>query len=196
MNAGDDLLEGKPTKPVRVSSPSRLHFGLLRFRADQPGERSFGGLGMMISDPQVSVEVELSKKWLAKGPHAERALEYAQLTATHLGFEDCFVIRVLDAPAQHVGLGLGTQLALCTSAVVYRAGGVADPAADALAKITGRGNRSAVGAYGFERGGLIFENGFVDQNELGEFVERAEVPEDWRVVLITLPTKKAIHGLA
>lgn len=150
----------------------------------------------MVAEPRVSVQAERSGEWTAEGAHAERALKYAKLTAEHLKDRSPLAIRVLEAPPQHVGLGLGTQLALCTCAAVHQVNGRADQSSVALAEITGRGNRSAVGAYGFERGGLILENGFLQQNQLGEFVERVELPAAWQTVLITLPTNQAIHGIA
>lgn len=196
MSVENLATDGKPTKPVRVISPCRLHFGLLRFRAKQPGERSFGGLGMMVAEPRVSVQAERSGEWTAEGPHAERALKYAKLTAEHLKDRSPLEIQVLAAPPQHVGLGLGTQLALCTAAAVHQALGRAEPATDVLSEITGRGSRSAVGAYGFERGGLILENGSVEQGSLGEFVAGVVFPDAWRVLLITLPTTSGVHGTA
>jgi predicted sugar kinase len=57
----------------------------------------------------------------------------------------------------------------------------------------GRGQRSAVGTYGFRDGGLIVEDGKTTQESLGVLRERVALPRSWRVVLVRLA---GISGLA
>src|SRR5262249_50227735 len=58
-----------------------------------------------------------------------------------------------------VGLGVGTSLGLAVArALAAETGRPGLPAAD-LARRVGRGERSAVGVHGFDRGGLIVEAG-------------------------------------
>ena len=72
----------------RVESPSRLHFGLFNFGAEEmwanadgtyavPARR-FGGVGLMIDEPAVAVVIEPARGWSAVGPSAVRALDFAQ----------------------------------------------------------------------------------------------------------------------
>jgi predicted sugar kinase len=68
-------------------------------------------------------------------------------------------IEVLSAPPQHVGLGVGTQLALAVAAGLNASCGFAAMTPAELAACMGRGQRSAVGSYGFYHGGLIIEDG-------------------------------------
>jgi hypothetical protein len=61
---------------VTISTPSRLHFGLLRF--EQAEGPSFGGLGMMIAEPRCVVRLITSNEWRASGPDANRAVAFAK----------------------------------------------------------------------------------------------------------------------
>ncbi|MCA9232643.1 MAG: hypothetical protein KDA57_18480, partial [Planctomycetales bacterium] len=179
---------------VRVSAPSRLHFGLLRF-AQQAG-LSFGGLGMTIREPRTIVELQLAPEWQAAGPLAERALAFAkravQSCETYL--DSAFHIRVCKAPPPHSGLGTGTQLALAVARGVREL--LQLPALDAagLAACVGRGKRSAVGSHGFLQGGLIWETGRPAAASLGVLARRVEIPAHWRVLLCSLPQQPGLHG--
>jgi beta-RFAP synthase len=56
--------------------------------------------------------------------------------------------------------------------------------AEELARSTGRGMRSAVGTHGFAHGGLVVDGGKRAGDSLGNIVRRANVPADWRIVLV------------
>lgn len=168
---------------VTVAAPARLHLGLIRPTAVNSGERRFGGVGLMLNAPAVRVRVEHSAEWVSEGPHAGRALEAARAVAGGTG---PLRVTVEDAPPAHIGLGSGTQLDLAAgraAATLLRR----DIPTPALARILGRGRRSAVGVHGFDRGGLIVEAGKPNAEELGTLVGAFSLPEPWRVVLL-LPT--------
>jgi predicted sugar kinase len=174
------------TLAVEVRTPARLHLGMLSFGCDDA--RSFGGVGVMIDRPGFHLRVRRHARLEAKGPHAERAIEFARACAASWGLTDAGCgIEVLTAPRGHVGLGSGTQLGLAVAAAMrHLFQGVASdddlPEAPAhpaqsdvepgdhdwlfdtrdaidLARAVGRGRRSCVGVYGFSRGGLIVEAG-------------------------------------
>ncbi len=67
------------------------------------------------------------------------------------------------------------------------------PAAE-LARLAGRGGRSAVGVYGFECGGFVVDGGKRDPEALAPLVARADVPPEWRFVLLTPPGPAEWHG--
>jgi len=168
-----------------VITGSRLHFGLLR-PPPVGGRRGFGGCGLMVEAPAVSVAVEPAADWSAAGPAADRALAVARRVAAGRPHR----IVVESCPPEHVGLGAGTQLSLA----VARAVAEADvPTAD-LARLTGRGGRSAIGLHGFERGGFLVDGGKRDDGDLAPLVARAEFPPEWRVVLIRPPGPADWHG--
>jgi predicted sugar kinase len=169
---------------VEVRTPARLHLGMMSFGV--PTTRAFGGVGVMVDRPGVHVRLRRAERFEARGPHAERAIRFAQACGQGWGLVDegC-AIEVLAAPRSHVGLGSGTQLGLAIAAgmrhLFRRVGDDAPPSVphpteqpprasdhewlfdmgDALelARLVGRGRRSCVGVYGFSRGGLIVEAG-------------------------------------
>src|SRR5215207_1822870 len=62
---------------TRVTTGSRLHFGLLR-PPPAGGGRGFGGCGLMVEAPAVRVAVGPARDWSAAGPLADRALAVAR----------------------------------------------------------------------------------------------------------------------
>ena len=63
-----------------------------------------------------------------------------------------------------------------------------------LARCTGRGERSAVGTYGFVHGGLIVDGGKEDGQLLGSLRTQVVIPSDWRVVLIRSSAEAGLSG--
>ncbi|RLT12751.1 MAG: hypothetical protein DWI25_08740 [Planctomycetota bacterium] len=166
---------------VEVRTPARLHLGMLSFGV--PAVRSFGGVGVMVDRPGVQIRLKRADQFVARGPLAERTIEFAKRAARawNLTEKAACAIEVLATPRAHVGLGSGTQMALAVAAGMRRLFISADgasaeehgseihptdnewlfdtPDALDLAKAVGRGRRSCVGVYGFSRGGLIIEAG-------------------------------------
>lgn len=182
------------TASLRITAPSRLHFGLLRF--SQESGPSYGGLGMMINRPQVVVELSAAEHWSVSGPFSERALELTRrsLEACAPATIPAVKVDVRAAPAPHSGLGSGTQLALAIAAGVRQLCQSPPLEIDRLVASVGRGGRSAVGSHGFQRGGLIWEEGRLPGEPLGKLKRRVETPTDWRIVLITMPHSEGLSG--
>jgi beta-ribofuranosylaminobenzene 5'-phosphate synthase len=187
---------------VRVRTGSRLHFGLLNVpsnetaEAAKAGARHFGGVGMMVATPGVSLVSEMASAWSAEGPLAERALSFARRLAQalprasippqHLTIEAC-------AP-EHQGLGTGTQLGLAVARAVTVAAGLGHLTPVELARLVGRGRRSALGIHGFAHGGLLVEAGKRRPDDISPLVANLPVPESWRVVLVQPPGEQGLHG--
>jgi beta-RFAP synthase len=185
-----------PSPTIHVSAPSRLHFGLLRLPAvsDGPRTRHFGSVGLMIEQPGVHVSVEPALEWSAAGPLAERALAFAQQAVQALADgKPAFAIRVVRAPQEHIGLGVGTQLGLAVSRAVSRALGH-DLRAVELAALAGRGERSGIGVHGFEHGGFLIDGGRKTRTGLAPLIARQAFPEDWRVLLVLPRRVQGVHG--
>jgi beta-ribofuranosylaminobenzene 5'-phosphate synthase len=174
---------------VRVQSGSRLHFGFLNLSLAR--ERIYGGLGVAIERPVVSVSAERADELRCEDADAE---SYARLSVDALGVPGADVA-VESGPPRHAGLGSGTQLALATYAAVARAYD-RDPDVRAAAPALDRGGRSGVGVAAFERGGFAIDAGHprarftTDRPPRGEWSVppvsvRHDVPEDWRFVLLT-----------
>jgi len=193
---------------TRVVAPSRLHFGLLSLPADGPEHwagvdggrglplRHFGGVGLMVDRPGLAVRVEPADDWAAAGPLASRAIDFAQRFVTTLPESErrTFRVTVEHAPAEHTGLGVGTQLALAVAKGLAIATGHASRPATELAVRVGRGERSAIGVHGFDRGGLIVEGGKLAGELVSPLVGRFEFPAEWAVLLFAPPGATSWHG--
>lgn len=184
---------------IRVTTPSRLHFGLLSVAADDAPwpdrhgrptlpPRRFGGVGLMVESPGVRLTARAAPAWSADGPLAGRALAFARRIADQLRAErgtefPARHLHVEYAAPEHAGLGTGTQLGLAVGRALAEGWGL-HLGPPALARLAGRGLRSAVGVHGFERGGFLVEAGKRDPGELAPLVARAPFPEAWRVILV------------
>ena len=67
---GLDLAHGTPMTPLRIRTPSRLHFGLLGWGPRRA--RQFGGVGLMIEAPGLELTAEPAPDWSFAGPLADR----------------------------------------------------------------------------------------------------------------------------
>jgi beta-RFAP synthase len=185
---------------THVEVPSRLHFGLLSLPVggehwdDGLPRRQFGGVGLMIDSPQVAVSASPARGWSARGPSARRALEFGRRFAATLPEALAFAIDVEAAPEEHTGLGSGTALALAVAKAIALETGHGDWPATELAPRVGRGERSAVGIHGFDRGGLIVEAGKLPNELVAPLAGSYEFPSEWRIVLARPAGVASWHG--
>ena len=186
---------------VNVQSASRLHFGLLNPGAETEARiaRQFGGVGLMVHRPGLRLQVRAASSWSATGPLAQRALafarQFAQSTREEEGERDLPPrhLHIEQAAPEHAGLGTGTQLGLSVARALAASWGLSRDL-PTLGRRVGRGLRSALGAHGFEQGGLLVESGKADPNRLAPLVCRHDFPQDWHLLLI-LPTGEESAGL-
>lgn len=182
---------------VELEAGSRLHFGLLSF--GQSGVRPFGGVGVMVDRPTLRLRVESADRFETVGPAVARVMEFAERlrTAWNIPQLPACRLEVVEAPPAHVGFGTGTQLALAVAAAVGRWMGRDMPAADILASWVGRGERSAIGSWGFQLGGLLIEGGHEPapgRSTVSPLLSRLSLPETWRWVLITPHRTQGLSG--
>ena len=182
---------------TRVTAPSRLHFGLLNVpTAGSPREeRRFGGIGLMIDQPGTIVSVQPADTWRFEGPLASRAQVFAHrlLASTGLPIPPLQVL-VKRCPEEHAGLGVGTQLGLAVAKAIAVESGLSVLDATDLAVLIDRGERSAVGVHGFDRGGLIVEPGKRESESLSPLLSCIRLPEDWRVAVFVPRGGPSWHG--
>jgi beta-ribofuranosylaminobenzene 5'-phosphate synthase len=177
---------------VRVTAPSRLHFGLWSLGGTDG--RQFGGVGATVERPQLRLTIEPAVAFETAGAHAQRTLEFARRWAEFHGLAlPCCRIHMHEVMAEHAGLGSGTQLALSVAAGLNAFCGLPSQTPQELATSVGRGLRSAVGTYGFVFGGLIVEQGKLPGEPISPLHCRIDLPSHWRFVLI-LP--RGLSGLA
>ena len=182
------------SRRVRVTAPSRLHFGLLSF--GQSCERQFGGVGVMLDSPGLEIEFAPAESFAATGPLAARAAEFAHRVCRYLQHEPFPAqVHIRRAPPDHVGLGTGTQLGMSVAAGLHALWNL-EATTEQLAASVERGERSAIGVHGFRLGGLIVEAGKGPGESLGPLVARVALPETWRFVLLRPQHPAGISGHA
>jgi len=181
---------------IRIRTPSRLHFGLLGW--GPLASRQFGGVGLMIDAPGIELIAEPASSWTVEGPLAIRIeplvtqlRERMRQTGVTLSPAR---IRIVRAPREHVGLGVGTQLSLAAARVVLKLAGVTEPSVDQLARLTGRGYRSGIGLHGFQQGGLIVDGGRKRETEIPPLLARVPFPEDWSILIVQPRGLSGLHG--
>ncbi len=195
--------KGAPKVVIRTGS--RLHFGF--FSVNQPTERHFGGIGLMIDSPGVELTaspLEAGERDLARlgedstatRDDLERILKSAAMfreSRTDVDVPTCQFTLQTAIPS-HRGLGSGTQLGLAVGrALSVLCDEPLTPTTD-VARRVGRGARSAVGIYGFEHGGFIVDGGSKDSRQIGELSQRCEFPDNWRFVLVWPPDRAGLSG--
>jgi beta-RFAP synthase len=183
-----------------VQACGRLHFGLLNPGGGDANARRFGGVGLMIERPGLRLQIRESSAWSATGPLDERALLFAQRFTENSrreeGIDDGppYSLRIERAMPEHAGLGSGTQLGLAVARALAVSRSLRCDLAT-LARRVGRGVRSALGAHGFEQGGLLVESGKSAPDRLAPLVARLAFPESWRLVLVLPTTTEGTAGL-
>jgi beta-ribofuranosylaminobenzene 5'-phosphate synthase len=152
-------------------------------RADRP---QFGGVGVMVGTPGVELTISPAAHFSVEGDRAERVGAFVKAAAAAWGITAAPSCRiVVRSPQDHTGLGVGTQLGLAAAAGLRAFLGLPSIPVELLAESVGRGGRSAVGMYGFERGGLIVEEGRRPaEASSSRLVEQVPIPESWRFVLV------------
>jgi beta-RFAP synthase len=179
---------------ILVTAPSRLHFGLLSF--GNPDVRQFGGVGVMIDRPGLTLRLQAAETFETAGPMQDRLRDAALqwLDSSNEVKELRCKVELTSAPRLHAGLGVGTQLALAVATGLNAFHRLATPAAEDLATSVGRGLRSAVGTYGFVAGGLIAERGKLHAETISPLLERVPLPSQWRFVLVSPPGSVGLSG--
>jgi beta-RFAP synthase len=181
---------------VQVTAPCRLHFGLLAF--GRSAGRQFGGVGVMVDHPAIVLQVTAADRLQAIGPAAARAVQFAREWArfSNMAEQPGCLLDVQHAAEQHSGLGVGTQLGLSVAAALNAWYGLPQATPAQLAISVGRGQRSAVGSYGFAQGGLIVERGKLPGEPIAPLDCRLDLPDGWRFVLIQRRSARGLFGAA
>lgn len=169
---------------ITITAPSRLHFGL--YNLGGGAGRQFGGLGLMIEEPHLQLQIEQAGEFHCEGPLSHRVRVFTERWASFHRLPELprCKLRVLAAPREHTGLGVGTQLAMSVAAGLNAFARLPSQTPVELAASVGRGQRSAVGAYGFALGGLIAERGKLPGEPVSPLDCHLDLPEAWRVVLV------------
>lgn len=179
---------------VSIETGSRLHFGLI----DPVGSsgRLYAGAGVMVENPGIRLAAELSAdgdRIAAEGQITGRVENFIDRFRKCTGCNAHFNIEIASCPADHLGLGTGTQLGMAISTACSSLLGL-DGGIEAVAGRTGRGRRSAIGVHGFERGGFLVDGGKTDGQGLSTLRARIELPQAWHFILLAAPGYRGLSG--
>ena len=206
---------------IEVATGCRLHFGLLEIYPE--AENCFGGLGIMLEDPQLKVivdplEIEETSSTAndtlptsANTSEFDFKLEELIQRRSRWKPNEKFLpnVKIKQPLPMHCGLGAGTQMA-CAIACALEA--VAQSrlceeydaqslqclgvSMDWLVKFTGRGKRSAIGLKGFLEGGVILDRGYspLSGSERMVHADSVQPPSDWRVVMVRPVNNPSVFG--
>lgn len=192
---------------VILSAPSRLHLGLFPGPAGQAGY--FGGAGIMLTHPRTTIRFHPAAERKVHGVRAARAAAFVDrwLSAEPQAARS-FDLNVIEAPAEHVGLGSGTQLALTigvglqlflhteSDRVAHLVNRISEVDILDVALKLGRAGRTVIGTRGFQLGGMIADWGRDPRCPQQENFQRLAFPADWPILLVTLPLTPGLHGNA
>ena len=181
---------------VYVKTPARLHLGLIDLNGDLG--RLFGGLGVAIDHPNVTLETEISKELKVTGEGTELTRKFASQFLETNKIERKVAINVKQIIPAHVGLGSGTQLALAVATSISKLFGV-EGSAQEFAAILGRTAQSGVGTAVFAEGGLVVDAGknTIDSSKkVIPLICRMPFPDEWRFVVAIPNTQKGLANEA
>ena len=106
---------------IRVTAPARLHFGLMQIDETQP--HCYRGLGLMLDEPAIVIELKESKSFAAVGTETfsvSRMNEIVQNAMDFLKLKQLpgIELRFRKSPLLHSGLGTGTQTACAIATAI------------------------------------------------------------------------------
>jgi beta-ribofuranosylaminobenzene 5'-phosphate synthase len=174
-------MEGEAVE-VTVSTPSRLHFGMIDMRGDLG--RIHGSVGVAIDRPRILLKASPSSQLHVKGLRAERVRACAETILRTYDVDGGANIELVSDISEHSGFGSGTQLALAVGTAISRIYSLG-LTPEEIAVTLGRSKRSGVGVYAFKQGGFIIDGGHrLDRrDELPPLLFSVPVPEDWLFVI-------------
>lgn len=166
---------------VLVKTPARLHLGLIDLNGDLG--RMFGGLGVGIDHPNVTIEALSSEEFMVTGQESELVSALAKRFFEAYPVQPKVHLHVYEAIPAHVGLGSGTQLSLAVAASLARLFNIKTSVPE-LAVAMGRAKRTGVGSSIFEGGGFVVDGGKnLKTNTYPPLIYRQPFPKQWRFIV-------------
>lgn len=189
---GEEDRDVEKMKGLVMTTPSRLHLGIIDMRGDLG--RIYCSVGVAIDFPNVVVRARPAKELIVRGQNATETARYAKSFLRGLGIDRGAEILVDKSIPRHVGLGSGTQLALAIGHSLSKLFDVDIPIEE-ISLMLGRGAVSGIGTYAFKMGGFIVDGGHkLDEREaIPPLLLRLEFPSHWFFV-VGIP--KIGHGLS
>jgi beta-ribofuranosylaminobenzene 5'-phosphate synthase len=193
---------------IKITTPSRLHFGLLDFTGDLG--RIDGGAGVALASPGNVLTIHSGKSFKVNGSNPQFIEDIVRRICNKLGkpMPD-FEVNIIEEIPHHAGFGSKTQMSLALAYAICREYNVEYYSIEELSHITGRGGTSGIGVRAFEHGGFILDCGHsfgegkektsclpssASNAKVAPEVLHCEIPSDWRFVLVSPLNYEGSHG--
>ncbi|MDG1893562.1 MAG: hypothetical protein P8J37_01505 [Fuerstiella sp.] len=183
---------------VVVTTGARLHFGLLCGAPDSGWH--YGGVGMMVDQPAWKIQVSgkpLTGEDFVHADAATRQRVQTVLARFRQVVDDLSAVECIvhSAAPFHSGLGAGTQFTLALGTALLVLSGKPRPDdISGFASALDRSRRSAVGTYGFDRGGFVIDHGVPQKATASRVFDRVRFPDAWRMVMLSPQTAAGLSG--
>jgi len=167
---------------IRISTPSRLHFGIIDMRGDLG--RLHGSAGVAIQTPRLTLQIEEAGETEITGAMSDRAQQIIEQVMSGHKVEGGVHLDVQSDIPEHMGFGSGTQLTIALGTALNRLFDLGMTYEEIVVG-QGRSRRSGIGTHSFLHGGFIVDGGHaVDTPEtIPPLIHRSDVPDDWLFVV-------------
>lgn len=178
---------------LRISTPARLHFGIIDMRGDLG--RIHGSLGVAIKKPRLELEVKESITNIINGARSNRAREIVETLCKAYDIRTGVELSIFDDIPEHTGFGSGTQLSFAIGMGLNRIYNLGLSVEDIAVKLE-RSRVSGIGTHGFLKGGFIVDGGHAIHHldTVPPVIYHQDFPEDWRFVVCIPKINKGFSG--
>lgn len=178
---------------IRISTPARLHFGIIDMRGDLG--RIHGSVGVSIQEPRLVIDIAESKETRITGARSSRAQEIVELLTKTYNIQSGVSVKIHEDIPEHTGFGSGTQLSLAIGTALNKIFCLGLSVEDITVELE-RSRVSGIGTHGFLHGGFIVDGGHrVDHRDsVPPVIYRQDFPEDWRFVVCVPKIDKGFSG--
>ena len=178
---------------LRISTPARLHFGIIDMRGDLG--RIHGSIGVSIKKPRLVLEIKESKTTIINGARSNRAREIVETLYNAYDIQSGVEITIHEDIPEHSGFGSGTQLSYAIGMGLNRIFNLGLTVEDIAVRLE-RSRVSGIGTYGFQKGGFILDGGHAvgERDKVPPLIYHQDFPEDWKFVLCVPKIHKGFSG--
>jgi beta-RFAP synthase len=178
---------------LNISTPARLHFGIIDMRGDLG--RIHGSVGVSIEKPRLVIDIEESSKTEIIGARSSRAHEIIETYMKTYDIQSGITLTIHEDIPEHSGFGSGTQLALAIGTGLRTIFDLGLSIEDIAVKLE-RSRVSGIGTHGFIRGGFIVDGGHSTKNRdsVPPVIYHQDFPEDWKFVICIPKINKGFSG--
>ena len=178
---------------LRISTPSRLHFGIIDMRGDLG--RIHGSIGVSIRKPRLVLEIKESTTTKINGARSNRVQEIVETLYNAYDIQTSVEITIHEDIPEHSGFGSGTQLSYAIGMGLNRIFKLGLTVEDISVRLE-RSRVSGIGTYGFQKGGFILDGGHAvgGRDKFPPLIYHRDFPEEWKFVICVPKIHKGFSG--